>query len=73
LFGVGLCLFLSNHRCYMCGCCQCSLHHIYVSQVNNENVHQSTKIVSNNKNIHLSSSVAREKVGDLPLNMCSTL
>jgi len=26
-----------------------------------------------NKNIHLSSIVVKEKVGDLPLNMCSTL
>jgi hypothetical protein len=57
---------------YMC-CRQCSLHHIYANQVNNDNVHQSMEVVSSNKNIHLSTSVATKKVGDLPLNMCSTL
>jgi hypothetical protein len=31
------------------------------------------EVVFNNKNIHSSTSVAREKVGDLLLNMCSTL
>jgi hypothetical protein len=29
------------------------------------------EVVFGNKNIHLSLDVAREKVGDLPLNMCS--
>jgi hypothetical protein len=72
-FGIGSCLFLNNHHHYMCCCRQCSLHHICASQVNNDNVHQSTEAVSSNKNIHSSSSVTREKVGDLPLNMCSVL
>ncbi len=41
-----------------------------MSQVNNDNVHQNTKVNSDNKNIHSSSNVLREKVGDLSLNMC---
>ncbi len=43
-----------------------------VNWVSNDNVHQSMKTISGDKNIHLSSNVAKEKVGDLPLNMCST-
>ncbi len=31
------------------------------------------EVVFGNKNIHLSLDVAREKVGDLFLNMCSTI
>jgi hypothetical protein len=31
------------------------------------------KTMSNDKDIHLSSNVMREKVGNLPLNMCSIL
>jgi hypothetical protein len=58
---------------YMWCCRQCSLHHICASRVNNDSVHQSMEVISNNKNIHSSTSVVREKVGDLPLNMCSTL
>jgi hypothetical protein len=49
----------------MCDQYQCSLHHMYVNRVNNDDVHQGSK------NIHLSSSVTRKKVGDLLLNMCS--
>jgi hypothetical protein len=56
----------SHHRC-MCCHYQCSLHHIYAHRVNNDDVHQGSE------DIHSSSSVAREKVGDLPLNMCSIL
>jgi hypothetical protein len=54
-------------------CChrQCSLHHIYASWVNNDNVHQSLEAISSDKDIHLSLGVAKEKVEDLPLNMCS--
>jgi len=44
-----------------------------VNQVSNDNVHQSMKIVSSNKNIHSLLGAAREKVGDLPLNMCFAL
>ncbi len=72
LFSVGVCLLLSNHCHYMC-CYQCLLHHIQVNWVSNDNVHQSMKIISSDKNIHLSSCMAREKEGDLPLNMCSIL
>jgi hypothetical protein len=72
LFNVWLCFFLNNHHCYMCYRCQCSLHHICVSQVSNDDVHQSSKVVFDDKNIHLLSSVVREKVENLPPNMCST-
>ncbi len=72
-FDIRLCLFLTSHCRYMCYCRQCSLHHICVNWVNNDNVHQSMETISNNKNIHLSSDVAKEKVGDLLLNTCFTL
>lgn len=72
-FSVWLCLFLGSHNHYMCCHCWCSLHHICASQVNNENVHQGLKIIFNDKYIQLSLSVVKEKVGDLPLNMCSIL
>ncbi len=42
------------------------------SRVNNDDIHQGPKAVSSDKDILLLSSVAREKVGNLPLNMCST-
>jgi hypothetical protein len=45
----------------------------YVSRVSNDNVHQSLEVVFGDKDIHLLLGVAKEKVGDLPLNMCSTL
>jgi hypothetical protein len=44
-----------------------------VSWVNNDNVHQSSEVVFGDKDIHLLLGVAKEKVGDFPLNMCSTL
>jgi hypothetical protein len=67
---VQLCFILSNHHCQCY--CQCSLHHICASWVNNDDIHQGPKDVFSDKDIHLSSSVVREKVGDLLLNMCST-
>ncbi len=73
LFGVRSCLLLSNHYRYMCYCCQCLLHHIQVSWVSNDNVHQSMKNIYGDKIIHLLSGVTTKKVGDFPLNMCSTL
>jgi hypothetical protein len=73
LFSVWLCLFLNNHHHYMCYYYRCSLHHICASQVNNDDVYQGSKVISSDKDIHLLSSVVKEKVGDLPLNMCSTL
>jgi hypothetical protein len=72
LFSVGLSLLLSNCCRCMCYHCRCWLHHICASQVNNDNVHQSSEVVFGDKDIHSLSSVVREKVGDLPLNMCST-
>jgi len=56
----------------MC-CRRCSLHCVYASRVNNDDVHQGLKAISSDKDMHTLSGVAREKVGDLPLNMCSTL
>jgi hypothetical protein len=56
----------------MCCHCQCSLHHIYSSWVNNDDVHQGLKAIFCDKDIHLLLSVTKEKVGDLFLNMCST-
>jgi hypothetical protein len=57
----------------MCCCCSCSLHHIFVHRINNDNIHQSSEAVFGDKDIHSLLGVAREKVGDLPLNMCSIL
>jgi hypothetical protein len=56
-------------------CChhRCLLHHICASRVNNDDVHQSSEAISDDKDIHLSSNVVKEKVGGLPLNMCSIL
>jgi hypothetical protein len=71
LFGVRSCLFLNNH--HHCICCRhwCLLHHIGVSQVNNDNIHQNPEAIYGDKDIHLLLGVAREKVGDFPPNMCS--
>jgi len=49
------------------------LHHICANWVNNDNVHQSLEVISSDKNIHSSLGMAREKVGNIPLNMSSTL
>jgi hypothetical protein len=51
---------------------RCVLHHICASRVSNDDIHQGPKVVSSDKDIHSLSSVAREKVGARPLNMCST-
>jgi hypothetical protein len=48
------------------------LHHIYASQVSNDDIHQGLETIFGDKDIHLSLDMAREKVGDLLLNMCST-
>jgi hypothetical protein len=48
------------------------LHHICVSQIINDDVHQGPKAISGDKDIHSSLGVAREKVGDF-VNMCSIL
>jgi hypothetical protein len=73
LLNVRLCLLLNNHHHCMCCYRWCSLHHIYASRVTNDNVHQSPKVVSSDKDIHSLLGVAKERVGDLHLNMCSTL
>jgi len=56
----------------MCCCRWCSLHHICVNYVNNDNVHQALEVVYGDKDIHSSLGVAKEKVGNPLLNMCST-
>jgi hypothetical protein len=43
------------------------------NQINNDDIHQGSEVVSSDKDVHLLLSVAREKVGNLLLNMCSTL
>jgi len=48
------------------------MHHICASRVNNDDVHEGPKAFSNDKDIHSSLGVAKEKVRDLLLNMCST-
>jgi hypothetical protein len=55
----------------MCYRCQCSLHHIYASWDSNDDIQQSSNFFSNDDICSLL-GVAREKVGNLPLNMCST-
>jgi len=72
-FNIWPCILLSNHHHCMCCCCQCSLHHICTSQINNDEIHQHAQVIFGDKDIHLLLNVAREKVGDLPLDMCSTL
>ncbi len=56
----------------MCCHCKYSLHHIYVSWVNNDNIHQSPKVIFVDKDIHLLLGVVKEKVEDFLLNMCFT-
>ncbi len=70
---IWLCLLLSSHHCCVCCCRWCSLHHICASWINNDNVHQHPEIIFGDKDIHSSLGVAREKVRDLPLNMCAPL
>jgi hypothetical protein len=43
-----------------------------VSRVSSDDVHQGLEAIYANNDILLSLNVAREKVGDLLLNMCST-
>ncbi len=56
------CFLLNSHHHCMCYCCQCLLHHIYMSRINNNNVHQGREVVFGDKDIHLSLGVVREKV-----------
>jgi len=44
-----------------------------VNWINNDSVHQSLEVIFGDKDIHSLLGVAKEKVGDLFLNMCSTL
>jgi hypothetical protein len=71
LFNVWPCLFLNSHHFCMCYYHWCSLHHIYLNWVSNNNVHQGVEGVFDDKDIHSLFSVTKQKVGDLPLNTCS--
>jgi hypothetical protein len=72
-FDISSCLLMNNHHYCMCYHRQYSMNHICASWINNDNIRQSPKIVSGDKDIHSLSGVVREKVGNLFLNMCSTL
>jgi hypothetical protein len=67
------CFLLGSHHCHMFFYHQCSLHHICVNQVSNDNVHQGLEVDYGDKDIHSLLGVMRKKVGDLLLNMCSIL
>ncbi len=43
------------------------------SWTNNDNIHQSSEAIFSDKDIHSLLGVTKKKVGNLPLNMCSTL
>ncbi len=73
LFNVWSCLLLSWHYHCMCYYHQCLLHHICVNQVNNDDIHQGMEAIFGDKNIHSSSSMVREMVGNILLNMSSIL
>jgi len=72
LFNVWSCFFMNSHHHYMCCCRRCSLHRICANRINNDDVHHNPKVVLGDKDVHLTLGVMREKVGDLPLNMCFT-
>jgi hypothetical protein len=44
-----------------------------VNWVNNHDIHQSLKVVFSDEDIHSSLDVAKEKVWNLPLKMCSII
>jgi hypothetical protein len=50
----------------------CLLHHISISWDNNDDIHQGPEVVFRDKDIQSLLDVAKEKVGELPLNMCAT-
>jgi len=49
------------------------LHQIFISRINNDNVHQGSKTIFGDDNIHLSLCVVGEKVKNLSLYMISIL
>jgi len=51
-FYIGSCLVLNNNCCYMHNHRWNTLHQIYTSQINNDNIYQSSKIISSDDNIH---------------------
>jgi hypothetical protein len=66
------CFFLNSHHCYMCYHHQHSLHHNCANWVNNDDVHQGSEGIFGDKDIHSSLGITKKKVGNLPLDMCST-
>jgi hypothetical protein len=73
LLHVGSCFVLSNNSCYMCCCCQSTLHHICMNRINNDNVRQGSKMVFGNDNIHSFPCMVREKAGNFFLYVSSIL
>jgi hypothetical protein len=67
------CFLLNNHHHCMCCRHRCLLNHICANYVNNDNVHQSSKVVSGDKDVHSSLGMVKEKIKDLLLNICSIL
>ncbi len=67
---VGSCFFLSNHHRCMGYYHQCSLHHICISKVSND---QGLEVIFNGKDICSLSDVTREKVGNFLFNICSII
>ncbi len=65
--------FFSNNYCYMRCHHQNMLHHIYITQIDNDNIGQGSKTIFGDDNVHSSSCVAAEKVKTLFLYMNSTL
>jgi hypothetical protein len=66
-------MIVSSHEQSSCYHHRCLLHHIYANRISNDDIHQGPEVVFGDKDIHSSLDVTREKVGELPLNMCSTL
>lgn len=62
--------FLSNHHRCMGYYHQCSLHHICISKVSND---QGLEVIFNGKDICSLSDVTREKVGNFLFNICSII
>jgi hypothetical protein len=60
-FCVGSCFVLSDNYHYMCYRHWSMLHQIYTSRIDNDNIHQGTKIVSSDDNIHSSLCVTGKR------------
>jgi hypothetical protein len=59
LFCIGSCFVLSDNYYNMCCNHSSSLHQIYTSQIDNDNICKSLKLLFNDDNIHLSLYMTR--------------